>query len=173
MYASDYYKYRTKDTTDPIWYSLNKVNYRLYITFTFFYESQKEESQKGNIIRTEILKRFFYIFRAYFKMNKKELEMFYCFEKNLNDEYHVHCIISNKGIERYSFIFLYNFIVNIWNRVCNAPFSIIDIKEVDNHTKRDLVRYIAKRKKNFKFGIEDKNYYISDGLLSALKRLAS
>lgn len=173
MYLFSQYKYKTKDTTDPIWYSLNKYNYRLYVTFTFFYESQKENTIKAENLRKEILKRFFYIFRAYFKMKKNDLEIFYCYEKNKNDETHVHCIIGHNGIECYSFGFLYNFIVNLWGKVCKSPFSIIDIKEVDNETKKELVRYIAKRRKNFYYGIEDKDYFISNGLRLALMKLAT
>ena len=172
MYIHNRNGYRIKDATDPIWYSLNEYNYKIFCTLTFYHQNHRDDSAKASALRVGLLKRFLTNFRCYFKLNQKNFEFFYSIEQSSLNDYHIHLLFSNRGLEDKDVQSIYNYIVFIWNKVCDSPFCKLHMDEVKEETKTRLVRYVSKRNIDPLSGIIDADNYMSPALFKTLKKIA-
>jgi hypothetical protein len=170
MFNCYYNDYLIKDTTDPIFYSLLKVEWRLFCTFTynryFFINNNINEEEMIKVIP----RRFFNSLRSYFHLKNKEFEFYCIHEKDLLLKTHIHFLVSKNCSEHINYFEFISFAVSKWNSL-NGNFNTQkDIQLVNEATKKELVRYVSKRDFCPKQGIQDLDYYLSDGLKRRLIR---
>ncbi|NBP02612.1 MAG: hypothetical protein EBU90_21325 [Proteobacteria bacterium] len=167
-----YYNNRIiKDTTDPIYYSLMKVDWRFFCTFTY----NKRFFIKNDIKEQEMLKvvpkKFFNSLRSYFRLKNKELEYYCIHEKDDNLRTHIHCLISRNCAKHINYFDFINFTVSRWNSLNGGYNTQKDIQLVRQDKKQELVRYVSKRAFCPRQGIQDNDYFLSKGLFKSLIKM--
>lgn len=165
FYYNDHF---IKDTTDPIYYSLLKVDWRFFCTFTYYrYFFVKNKIPESEMIKV-VPKMFFNATRAYFKLKNNDFQFYCIHEKDTLLKTHMHCLISSKCSKHINYFRFIEFAVGKWNSL-NGDFNTQkDIRLVNYETKRDLVRYVSKRDFCPRNGIIDLEYFVSKGLKKEL-----
>jgi len=158
-----------KDTTDPIYYSLDKIKWRLFVSLTF---SQKSLSSKvypkSYIIKTKA-KLLLNSLRGYFRIPKRKY-IFYClYEKSGSGDIHLHLLLSRKSLVNINYFYLVEFIQRRWNEL-NDGFDVQkDIQLVVQSKAKRLTRYLSKRKASVRTGIQDLEYYIPTSFIQEVR----
>lgn len=161
--------YLIKDTTDPISYSLMKIDWRIFGTFTY----NRKYFLKNDIKEKEMVsvcpKMFFFALRSRFRIKKKNFELYYLNETDEMLKTHIHFLLSKKTLQNVNYFDLVEFCVVKWNSLNGLYNTQKDIQLIDTSRKENLVRYVCKRKTGIN-GIADNDYYMSKTLFRTLSK---
>lgn len=158
-----------KDTTDPIYYSLDKIKWRLFVSLTFSQQCLSSKVYPKSYIIKSKAKLLLNSLRGYFRIPRRKY-IFYClYERNGSGDVHLHLLFSTKSLNNINYFYLVEFIQRRWNELNDGCDVQKDIQLVVQRKAKRLTRYLSKRKASYRTGIQDLEYYIPNSFIQEIR----
>lgn len=149
---------------------LKKIQWRLFVTLTFPYESMRIPSNRGSFKRKGITHSFLLDFTKTYRLWAKRYAFYIREELGEGKECHLHLLFEAKGLEGMDFPSLNQTITCLWNNRFKVPV-ISKVEEITSSTNDVWVDYITTFEVGEKGGFYEYIDYQSEGLKKRLRRI--
>jgi len=150
---------------------LKKIQWRLFVTLTFPYESMRTPSNRGSFKRKGVTHSFLLDFTKTYRLWAKKHAFYIREELGEGKECHLHLLFEAKGLEEIDFPSLNRSITRLWANRFKVPV-ISKVEEVTSSTNEIWVNYITTFEVGKKGEIYEYIDYQSEGLRKRLRRLS-
>jgi hypothetical protein len=157
---------------DPISYHLDKIDWRLFITLTFPFESFRQSTTGAHAKRKIVTHRFVCQFCRAFKVWHKRYSYYFREETSKGGQMHIHALLGKKGIETSTTTEISSSIQKLWSSQFNR-MAVTEVMELTPENASYYVGYATKRRNAGDERSLDVVDFQSKGLRRELLRLAN